>query len=267
MAVTSTARRALAVSLGQGGTALADEILDAVDRGDIDNLGAATTGVTATEDGIADLHVTTLSLSAVSVTITDTGGANGGYGTKKLYDFPAGLIKIHGVTMSLACTAAAGISATGTLKASLGTTAEATNDTLDGVQADIVPSSSVVLSSSAGTITGKSYSAITTLTDSTSGTADGTLEACADLSTSDTYTDAAVNAKLAILRNWAADLASKVNALILNGANGREPVLDGTSTAIDLILNFGVANADISSNSTVTVTGTVKVVWSFAGDV
>lgn len=53
----------------------------------------------------------------------------------------------------------------------------------------------------------------TDLTDSTAGTPGNTLAACADLSTSDTYTDAAINAKIAILRNWAASMAAKINAI------------------------------------------------------
>jgi len=57
--------------------------------------------------------------------------------------------------------------------------------------------------------------ALTALTDNTAGTADDTLEAMADLETAggNTYTDAAVNAVLAKIRNNFADLAAKVNAL------------------------------------------------------
>jgi hypothetical protein len=57
--------------------------------------------------------------------------------------------------------------------------------------------------------------ALTALTDNTAGTANDTLEAMADLATAggNTYTDAAVNAVLAKIRNNFADLAAKVNAL------------------------------------------------------
>lgn len=53
------------------------------------------------------------------------------------------------------------------------------------------------------------------ITDNTTGTADGTLEAMADLATTggNTYSDADVNAVLAKIRNNFADLAAKVNAL------------------------------------------------------
>lgn len=57
--------------------------------------------------------------------------------------------------------------------------------------------------------------ALTALTDNTAGTANDTLEAMADLATAggNTYTDAAVNAVIAKIRNNFADLAAKVNAL------------------------------------------------------
>ena len=57
---------------------------------------------------------------------------------------------------------------------------------------------------------------IAPLTDNTAGTANGTLEAMADLATSggNTYSDADVNAVLAKIRNNFADLAAKVNALV-----------------------------------------------------
>lgn len=57
---------------------------------------------------------------------------------------------------------------------------------------------------------------LTVLTDNTAGAANNTLEAIADLATAggNTYTDAAVNAKLLAIRNNFADLAAKVNALI-----------------------------------------------------
>ena len=78
------------------------------------------------------------------------------------------------------------------------------------------------------------------LVDSTAGTADGTLEACADLATAggNTYTDAAVNAKLAILRNWAADLSLQVNEIIrsLKGtANEANAPLLKVEEAVDSI--------------------------------
>lgn len=60
---------------------------------------------------------------------------------------------------------------------------------------------------------GQKSAAITSLTDSSTGTASDTLAALADLSTSNTYTDAALNAKLAIIKNAIASLAAKIEAI------------------------------------------------------
>lgn len=49
----------------------------------------------------------------------------------------------------------------------------------------------------------------TALTDSSTGSASATLAALSDLSTSDTYTDAAVNAKLGVIKNAVASLAAR----------------------------------------------------------
>lgn len=54
---------------------------------------------------------------------------------------------------------------------------------------------------------------ITALTDSSGGSVDGTVAAVTNLSTSNTYTDAAVNAKLAIINDNFAELAAKINNL------------------------------------------------------
>jgi hypothetical protein len=59
-------------------------------------------------------------------------------------------------------------------------------------------------------------SAITALTDNSTGVASNTLAALSALSTAggNTYTDAAVNARLTVIANALASLAAKVNALI-----------------------------------------------------
>lgn len=165
----------------------------------------AGTGVSLASEQFGNVHQTVITLTALAITVTDTGGANGGYGTQKIYDFPEGNLVIMGAVSNLtAITAAAGISATATVKHSLGTAAEATNDTLDSTQANLIPSSSSVLVGSAGTGTG--------------------------LSTAQT-------------------------------------ILNGTATAVDAILNIGVADAGISSSSSVTITGTVTITWVNLGDV
>jgi hypothetical protein len=59
------------------------------------------TGLTAVEKGNGAVHKTVLSLAAVQVTSTDgtTPATDGAWGTKKLYTFPAGHIKILGAHM------------------------------------------------------------------------------------------------------------------------------------------------------------------------
>lgn len=55
-------------------------------------------------------------------------------------------------------------------------------------------------------------------------------------------------------------LAHTATARGLSGA-------DGTSTPVDLFLNFGVAAASISGDATITVTGTIELTWVNGGDI
>lgn len=138
-----------------------------------------------------------ISIPSSAVTMTD-GGANGSIGSLSLGTLHAKRLCILGCSVSLPCVAAANIGATATLKCSIGTSAEATDDTLDSVQANILPSTSVVLAASAGTLAGPAL----------------------------------------------------VAAAPLN--------IDATGGTQQLYLNFGVADAGSSGNSTVTITaGTV----------
>jgi hypothetical protein len=59
--------------------------------------GTAATNVTATEVGYGPFHQTILALSDVSVTVANTTGIS--FGGTKIYDFPAGRILVHGVTI------------------------------------------------------------------------------------------------------------------------------------------------------------------------
>ena len=166
--------------------------------------GAVTTGVTAAEYGDGVIHQTVLTLSSVAITMTDAGAA-GSHGSKKVYDFPAGLIHILGATTNLTTLAGSGgIGDTGALVGSLGSVAVATdNATLTSTEANVVPSTDGTLVGGAGTLKGKS-------------TADA--------------------------------------------------VLDGTGTAIDLLLNLAVPDADSSADDTVTVSGTITITWVSHGD-
>lgn len=68
---------------------------------------AAGTGVTAYEMGDRVLHHTRLSLDALSVTMADVAGTGSSGGTK-IYDFPAGAIKMVGAIANLKVTAGSG---------------------------------------------------------------------------------------------------------------------------------------------------------------
>lgn len=150
-----------------------------------------------------------IDLASLSITVTDTGGANGGYGSQKISDHPEGVIKFIGASAKItSITAAAGISASGTVKFSVGTVAASTNDTLSTTKANIIPSTSITLSSSAGTGFGSS-----------------------------------------------ADHGAWIAMDI-----------DGHTTAADVYLNIGVADASISSSSSVTLTGTIYVWYINLGD-
>lgn len=141
-------------------------------------------------------------LTSVSIAMTD-GTTNGSIGSQKLCDLPEGLVIVDGAVSDLTFTAASGIGATGAVKHSIGSAAEATNDTLDSVQANVIPSTSKTLAASTGSKTG--------------------------VSTGAAY-------------------------------------IDGHTTAAALYLNLGVADADSTANSTITVTGTIDVEYRVIGD-
>lgn len=243
----------LAAALGPDGASAARRIIDNVDNantavGTINGTGVTLTGEYTT--GI--VKQTVIRLDSVVITMTDD-GANGSIGSLKVYDMPAGLIRILGARTKMTATAAAGISATGTLKHSLGTAAAATTDALTLTKANIIPSTNTTLSSSAGAVAGVSAAtAIVALTDSSGGTASDTIPA-----QTGSYVEATQETTVA-------SLAGKINEIVarltLQG-NGLGLVVNGISSAADIYLNFGVADGDSSANSTVTVTGTIIIDW------
>jgi hypothetical protein len=160
-------------------------------------------GVTVKEYGNGDYHKSVITLTNVVIPVADSGGANGGFGSLKVYDFPEAALNILGCVTKLAFVATGGIGATATLKHSVGTVAEATNDTLDATQANLVPSTNAVLVAGVGAAGGV--------------------------------------------------LAAGI-------------ISDGTGTAIDAILNLGVADAGITANGSVTVNGTITIAWVNVGD-
>lgn len=164
------------------------------------------TGVTATEYGTGAVHKTVLTLTNVSITVTDTGGANGGQGSLKVYDFPEGVIQFLGASYNLTTLAGAGgIGDTAALVGSLGSVAAGAGDaTLTSTEADMIASTTGTLTAGAGTL-------------------------------------------------------AKHGSLVATA-------FDGHTTALDAILNLAVPDAGISSNDTVTVNGTITMVWANLGD-
>lgn len=215
--------------------------------------GTVGTGLTVKEQSAGVIHHTRIVFNGDIITMTD-GGANGSIGNKKIYDLPAGAIPILCSVSDLSLVVTTGIDADAVLKHSVGTAPAATNDTLSGTKANIIPSTDCQLASSAGTVIGKSdlNSGITALTDNSGGSA------------SDTIADVPGSYTEATLANQIASLVAKVNALI--ALQKGVLILDGTVTPADIYLNFGVANADSTANSTVAVTGYIDIIWiSHAG--
>lgn len=114
---------------------------------------AAGTGVTATEYGNDAVHKTVLTLSALSITMTDA-TTNGCHGSQKVYDFPEGVIQILGCSYNLTTLAGSGGIADGAaLVGGLGTAAISTdNAALTGTEADLIASTTGTLTSGAGSL-------------------------------------------------------------------------------------------------------------------
>ena len=163
---------------------------------------ASATGNVATESD-SRINKTLLTLTAVSVTLTDA-TTNGNEGSVKLYDFPAGNIHILGLVADLTTLAGVGgVTDTAALVGSFGSVAAAADATLTGTEANIAPSYAGTLSGGAGVLKNKSTGSVT---------------------------------------------------------------LDGTSTAVDLLLNIAVPDAGSTANDTLAVSGTVAVYWINLGD-
>jgi len=240
-----------------GNVQTADRIIDKLDgTGKGGTLGTGS-ALTVNEQSVGHIHITKITLNSLAVSMVD-GTTNGSIGSKKVYTFPSGLIKMLSARTNLTVSVTSNIGATAALKHSLGSAAAATNDTLSLTKANIIPSTSTTLATSAGSPKGKSAAtALVALTDNSGGTASDTIAA-----QSGSYVQATQ-------QNTIASLAAKINALIarltLNGES-LDPLLDGLSSAVDVYLNFGVADADSSGNATVTVSGTIYLVWEWGGE-
>jgi hypothetical protein len=244
----------LAIEMGFArGPGVRDELVDLLENGTgrgTDVAGTpAGTGVSSSVVTAGNVKTITLTLDDVEVAMTDQAGVVA-YGGLKVFDFPEGLIHILGASADLDLTKDV---ATGVINdawdgdIALGTATASNNATLTGTEANVVPSTSTP-QAVAGVTTGDMVStvAITALTDSTAGVVSNTLAALTDLATAggNTYSDAAVNAKIAIIRNALATLAAKVNEALTARSGGKALVVDGTVTPADLFLNIVIDDAD-----------------------
>lgn len=107
--------------------------------------------VTAVENGDGTVHKTVLTLAAQAITLTDEAGVVL-YGGLKVYDFPAGVIKIHGATADLTVAVAGNLVADADGDVGLGTITASNNSTLASTEQDILPTTAIPqLVASAGT--------------------------------------------------------------------------------------------------------------------
>lgn len=125
--------------------------------------------IATAEYGNDAVHKTVLTLTALSITMTDAGAA-GSHGTAPIYTFPEGAIQILGVQSNLEITAGAGgIADDAALVYSIGSDAVGTdNATLTSAEADLIASTACTLETGEGLADARS-SVITTVFD---GTAD-----------------------------------------------------------------------------------------------
>jgi len=94
-------------------------------------------------ESLAGVHKTVITLTDFSM-LVDT-AADGFVGTK-IYDFPAGLIRLHGAIMDLTLTTVGSdIDADAAVVASVGTVTCADDATLTSTEADIIPSTAYTL--------------------------------------------------------------------------------------------------------------------------
>lgn len=219
----------------------------------------AGSNIVAREEAFGNLHFTRLTLASRSVTMTDEAGVVA-YGGTKLYDFPAGVIRIKGVSVSLTVTkSGAGINADFDGDWSVGTATASNNATLTSTEANILASASTTQAVAGVTsISAAAMNSITALTDNTGGSVSNTIANTVGTSGAPT---------IAEFENAVASIASKVNELIVALTGSSSKSFDGTATAVDLYLNFLIDDADQDGGGALLLTGTIDVSWENLGDV
>lgn len=138
--------------------------------------GAAASTSVAVSESAAGAIKTVLTLSNVSITMTDATTA-GSHGSLKLYDFPECNLLFLGGTTDLVITAGAGgITDTAAVVGSVGTATVGTdNATLTTTEADLIPSTASTLTGGVGATKGKTVTAGVVVFDGTATAKDAWL--------------------------------------------------------------------------------------------
>lgn len=250
----------------------------------------ATSGLKVDEYGMeGPYRQTVFTFTDYALTIEGTADDGDSFVGAKIYDFPQGVLSIHGGsfygTLTTTSTLTSTLNASKAVQIGFGTitAVTTTSNVLDAGCYNVLPgnaigytpgapgvpilptftsSATINVASAAITAWCSQLTAITVLTDSTgrTGSTDSTIANLADLSTY--ANDAAAN------EQNLSDLAQKINELIyaVNGRGSAVKTIDGSATAADLYINLHVAtDGDIDADATVTVNGTLTLEWSVSG--
>lgn len=194
-------------------------------------------------------------VSTPTITVTDDGST--GHVATPVLNFPTGVISVLGAYGTVGITVNGSWSVTTPQLAvgiASGTGAAAASSTLTGAPGNLLAAATVSLSSRAGTYTAENLQGIGAITDSTGATASTTWPTIAGTAT---YNSADVN-RLAVA-------TAQTAAFINKFTNSRWLTIDGSSTAANLYLNFGVASDPGSSGNTFTISSGsyVDLMWIY----
>lgn len=154
-------------------------------------VASGASGVSAVEYGDGIVHKTVLTLTDQAVALVDEAGVVA-YGSKHLYDFPAGAIHIVGATADLDVTkSSAGVDADWNGDFGLGTVAASNNATLSTTEQNIIPTTATPkASASATTANGQSTATENAVLDGTTTAKDLYLNVLVDDGDQDVTTTA-----------------------------------------------------------------------------
>lgn len=114
-----------------------------------------TAGTDVTQTKLSSMLVTEELEISSTITITDVGDANGGYGAHELVTLPSSDVLLIGALIDIAITGdGSGIASDAAVDIGVGTAAEAANSTIDGTSADIIGKIDAPLTSDEGVAAG-----------------------------------------------------------------------------------------------------------------